>query len=34
MLLDRLDWPTRERRIDVAWALFWFANLAAMLLLA
>jgi signal transduction histidine kinase len=34
MLLDRLDWPTRERRIDAAWALFWFANLAAMLLFA
>jgi signal transduction histidine kinase len=34
MRLDRLDWPTRERRIDAAWALFWFANLGAMLLLA
>jgi signal transduction histidine kinase len=34
MLLDRLDWPTRERRIDAAWALFWLANLAAMLLFA
>jgi hypothetical protein len=30
MRTDRLEWPTRERWIDVAWALFWFANLWAM----
>jgi signal transduction histidine kinase len=30
MRTDRLDWPNRERWIDVAWALFWFANLWAM----
>jgi signal transduction histidine kinase len=27
-----LDWPSRERRIDVAWALFALVNLGAMLL--
>jgi signal transduction histidine kinase len=30
MRTDRLEWPTRERWIDVAWALFWFTNLWAM----
>jgi signal transduction histidine kinase len=30
MQLDRLDWPNRERWIDVAWVLFSIANLAAM----
>ncbi len=30
MLLDRLEWPNRERWIDVAWVLFSIANLAAM----
>jgi signal transduction histidine kinase len=33
MRTDRLEWPTREKRIDVAWALFSVANLAAMFLL-
>ncbi|MDP9298543.1 MAG: HAMP domain-containing histidine kinase [Actinomycetota bacterium] len=28
---ERPKWPNRERRIDVAWALFALANLAAML---
>jgi signal transduction histidine kinase len=32
MLVDRLEWPNRVRWIDVAWVLFSFANLAAMLL--
>jgi signal transduction histidine kinase len=31
MRLERPKWPNRERRIDVAWALFALANLAAML---
>src|SRR4026207_510109 len=30
---DALEWPNRERWIDVAWVLFSLANLAAMLLL-
>jgi signal transduction histidine kinase len=30
---DALEWPNRERWIDVAWALFSLANLAAMLLI-
>ena len=30
MQLDELEWPNRERRIDVAWALFALVNLAAM----
>jgi signal transduction histidine kinase len=33
MRTDRLEWPTRERRIDLAWVLFSIANLAAMVLL-
>ncbi len=32
MLVDRLEWPNRVRWIDIAWVLFSFANLAAMLL--
>jgi signal transduction histidine kinase len=31
MQLDELEWPNRERRIDVAWALFALVNLAAIL---
>jgi signal transduction histidine kinase len=30
---DALEWPNRERWIDVAWVLFSLANLAAMLLI-
>ena len=30
MRTDRLEWPNRERWIDVAWALFWITNLWAM----
>ena len=30
MRTDHVEWPTRERWIDVAWALFWFTNLWAM----
>jgi signal transduction histidine kinase len=33
MRTDRPEWPTRERRIDVAWALFSLANLGAMFVL-
>jgi signal transduction histidine kinase len=33
MRTDRSEWPTRERRIDVAWALFSLANLGAMFVL-
>jgi signal transduction histidine kinase len=32
MRTDQLEWPNRGRRIDLAWALFSVANLAAMLL--
>jgi signal transduction histidine kinase len=31
---EELDWPNRVRWVDVAWALFAVANLAAMLILA
>jgi signal transduction histidine kinase len=34
MQTDPFEWPTRERWIDVAWALFWFANLGGMVLFA
>jgi signal transduction histidine kinase len=30
MRTDPFEWPTRERWIDAAWALFWLANLWAM----
>ena len=30
---DALEWPNRERWIDVAWVLFSLANLAAMLII-
>src|SRR5437870_5352524 len=33
MRIDRLEWPNRERRIDIAWVLFSLVNLLAMLLL-
>jgi len=33
MRTDRVEWPTRERWIDLAWVLFSIANLAAMALL-
>ena len=33
MRLDSLEWPHRQRRIDIAWALFAAANLIAMFLL-
>ena len=31
MRLDGLEWPSSDRWIDIAWALFSVANLAAML---
>src|ERR1700675_1679945 len=30
MRLDRIEWPHRQRRIDLAWGLFAIANLFAM----
>ena len=33
MQADRLEWPTRERWIDVAWGTFSLLNLAAMVLI-
>ena len=33
MRTERLEWPKRDRWIDVAWVLFTLANLAAMALI-
>ena len=33
MRVDRIEWPNRERWIDVAWVTFSVANLVAMLVI-